>query len=343
MHRLPDMQDGPTLRDVAAKAGVAPITASRILNGSRTAAPIAPATRRKVEEAATALGYRLDAVARAMRHRRSGQIGVVVANVAGHTLSNLPAYEYILGLNLGLDPLGYIVSLVRLTDVDGAHPERVRALQERLLDALVVLGHMPPPVIALLRQRGTRAIWLDTDVDEPTGCIRRDERAAGRDAATLLLARGRRRIVWPQRPGIYTRDHYSTIEREAGAREACAAAGAAFEIWPSQDQYGPGSEPDLPTGLRDPSVGILLDGTTSARRILGMLGRLGIVPGRDLGVAACDGDEHINYSWPDLSRVRVKRDAIGTRAAAMMQELLEAGTPPASVLIRSEIVAGTTA
>lgn len=342
MPTIPDMQDGPTLRDVAAKAGVAPITASRILNGSRSAAPIAAATRLRVEEAAAELGYRLDAVARAMRHRRSGQIGVVVANVAGHTLSNLPAYEYILGLNLGLDPLGYIVSLVRLTDVDGAHPERVRALQERLLDALVVLGHMPPPVIALLRGRGRRVIWLDTDVDEPTGCIRRDERNAGRDAAGLLLARGRRRIVWPQRPGVYTRDHYSSVEREAGAREACAAAGASFEVWTSEDEYGPGGE-DLPAGMRDPSVGILLDGTTSARRILAMLGRRCIVPGRDLGVAACDGDEHLNYSWPGLSRVRVRRDRIGTQAAAMMQEMLESGQAPASVVVRSEIVVGETA
>ncbi len=337
------MQDGPTLRDVAAKAGVAPITASRILNGSRTASPIASATRIKVEEAAAALGYRLDAVARAMRHRRSGQIGVVVANVPGHTLSNLPAYEYILGLNLGLDPLGYMVSLVRLTDVDGAHPERVRALEERLLDALVVLGHMPPRVLARLRERPQRTIWLDTDVDEPTGCVRRDEHAAGHDAAGLLLAKGRRRIVWPQRPGQYTRDHYSTIAREAGAREACVEAGATFEIWPSDDEYGPGGEAVLPDELRDPTVGLLLDGTTSARRILGLLGRSGVVPGRDLGVAACDADEHLNYSWPGLSRVQVKRDDIGRRAAAMMQEMLDQGTAPASLLIRSAVIAGTTA
>jgi DNA-binding LacI/PurR family transcriptional regulator len=337
------MQDGPTLRDVAAKAGVAPITASRILNGSRTASPIAAATRLKVEEAAAALGYRLDAVARAMRHRRSGQIGVVVANMPGHTLSNLPAYEYILGLNLGLDPLGYMVSLIRLTDVDGAHPERIRALEERLLDALVVLGHMPQRVLARLRERQQRMIWLDTDVDEATGCVRRDERSAGRDAAGLLLSKGRRRIIWPQRPGQYTRDHYSTIEREAGAREACAAAGATFEIWPSDDDYGPGSEASLPDALRDPTVGILLDGTTSARRVLGLLGRSAVVPGRDLGVAACDADEHLNYSWSNLSRVQVKRDEIGRRAATMMQEMLEQGVSPPSVLIRSAVIAGTTA
>lgn len=334
------MQDGPTLRDVAAKAGVAAITASRILNGSRSAAPVASATRRKVEAAAAALGYRADAMARAMRHRRSGQIGVVVANVPGHLLSNLPAYEYILGLNVALDPLGYLVSLVRLTDVAGDRPERVRALEERLLDALVVVGHMPPRVLALLCGRGQRTIWLDTDVDEPAGCLRRDERAAGRDAAGLLIARGRRRILWPVRPEGVRNDHYSSLEREAGAREACAAAGVAFTTRVVGD--GP-DDPELPRLLADPALGLLLDGPTATRRMLALLCRHGLVPGRDLGVSATDADEHLDLAWPQLSRVRVRRVDIGRRAAAMVQEMLEQDRVPDSVSIRSEVVAGETA
>lgn len=336
------MQDGPTLRDVAAKAGVAPITASRILNGSRTASPIASATRQKVEAAAAALGYRLDAVARAMRHRRSGQIGVVVANVPGQLLANLPAYEYILGLNAGLEPYGYIVSLVRLTDVDGAHPERVRALEERLLDALVVLGHMPPGVIQRLRDRRQRIIWIDTDVDEPHGCLRRDEHAAGYDAARLLLARGRRRLIWPQRPAEY-RTHYSHAQREAGARAACAEAGAEFLPYEIGHHLDVPDPDDLRRVISAPGSGLLLADPTLTRRMQSLLLAQGLVPGRDVGIAACDGDDHINYMWPELSHVAVKRDAIGMRAAGMMQELLEQDHLPDSVLIRSAVVTGQTA
>jgi DNA-binding LacI/PurR family transcriptional regulator len=336
------MQDGPTLRDVAERAGVSPITASRILNGSRTASPVAAATRKRVEAAAAKLGYRLDAVAQAMRHRRSGQIGVVVANVPGQLLTNLPAYEYILGLNAGLEPCGYVLSLVRLTDVDGGRPERVRALEERLLDGLIVLGHMPPAAVRQLRERKQRIIWLDSEVDEPTGCLRRDETAAGRDAAGLLLARGRKRLVWLQRPPEF-RTHYSHVQREAGARAACAAAGAAFTTCDLDRGFACADPRGFRAILADPAVGLLLPDPTLCRRMQAVLLGLGLVPGRDLGVAACDCDAPLNDLWPELSRVEVRRDAIGLQAAGMMQELLEQNRVPDSQVIRSPVVAGETA
>lgn len=336
------MQDGPTLRDVAERAGVAPITASRILNGSRTAAPIAAATRKRVEAAAAKLGYRLDAVAQAMRHRRSGQIGVVVANVPGQLLTNLPAYEYILGLNAGLEPCGYVLSLVRLTDVDGGRPERVRALEERLLDSLVVIGHMPPNAVQHLRERKQRIIWLDSEVDEPTGCLRRDETAAGRDAAGLLLARGRKRLVWLQRPTDH-RMHYSHVQREAGARTACATAGATFTTCEINREFAFAEPARIRTMLADPEVGLLLPDPTLCRRMQAVLLGYGLVPGRDLGVAACDSDAPLNQLWPELSRVEVRRDAIGLQAAGMMQELLEQNRVPDSQVVRSPVVVGETA
>lgn len=336
------MQDGPTLRDVAERAGVAPITASRILNGSRTASPVAAATRKRVEAAAAKLGYRLDAVAQAMRHRRSGQIGVVVANVPGQLLTNLPAYEYILGLNAGLEPCGYVLSLVRLTDVDGGRPERVRALEERLLDSLVVIGHMPPSAVQHLRERKQRIIWLDSEVDEPTGCLRRDETAAGRDAAGLLLARGRKRLVWLQRPTDH-RTHYSHVQREAGARAACAAAGAVFTTCEIDREFTFADPAKVRTTLADPTVGLLLPDPTLCRRMQAVLLGFGLVPGRDLGVASCDCDAPLNQLWPELSRVEVRRDAIGLQAAGMMQELLEQNRVPDSQVVRSPVVVGETA
>src|ERR1700719_3612118 len=69
-----------TLRDVAARAGVHPATASRALN---------PATRllgredtaRRVLQAAEFLGYRPNPVARSLRTRRSNTIGVLIPDL----------------------------------------------------------------------------------------------------------------------------------------------------------------------------------------------------------------------------------------------------------------------
>lgn len=332
----------PTLRDVAARAGVAAITASRILNGSRGRGTVAPDTRHRVERAAADLGYRIDAAARAMRHRRFGQIGVVVANAPGNSLVNLAAYEYILGINAGLAAAGFVLSLVRLTDVEGAGDQPVRALDERMLDALVVLGHMPAPVTERLRGLGLPCVWLDTDVDAPTCCVRRDEIAAGRNAAGLLLARGRRNIVWLERPVAVSRNHYSRDLRERGARAACAEVGAAFMMLPIGSDF---SVPDTASYrgiLADARCGLLLADPPMTHRMVSWLAQQGLVPGRDLGVACCDADSQISALWPELSRIEVDRHALGVAAAELVAAAVGGGGSD-SVCVHSPVVAGSTA
>jgi LacI family transcriptional regulator len=67
-----------TMRDVAARAGVNPATVSRVLSGSRG---VRPESRRAVIEAAEALGYETNGIARALRLTRSGAVGMVVPDL----------------------------------------------------------------------------------------------------------------------------------------------------------------------------------------------------------------------------------------------------------------------
>src|SRR5260370_21853670 len=75
------MTDRPvTLRDVAARAGVHPATASRALN-PETRLLVREDTARRVSEAAERLGYRPNPVARSLRTRRSNTIGVLIPDL----------------------------------------------------------------------------------------------------------------------------------------------------------------------------------------------------------------------------------------------------------------------
>src|SRR3984885_12367411 len=69
-----------TLRDVARRAGVHPATASRALN-PETRALVSDDTARRISDAAAALGYRPNAVARSLRTRRSHTIGVLIPDL----------------------------------------------------------------------------------------------------------------------------------------------------------------------------------------------------------------------------------------------------------------------
>lgn len=70
-----------TLKDVAREAGVSNTTASRVLTGKESPVLISEATRQRVHEAASRLGYRPNLLARGLRTQRSGTVGVLVADI----------------------------------------------------------------------------------------------------------------------------------------------------------------------------------------------------------------------------------------------------------------------
>ena len=70
--------DRLTIRDVARDAGVSVATVSRVLAGTR---PVGAETARTVREAAARLGYRPNQVARALRSRSTGTVGLVLPQI----------------------------------------------------------------------------------------------------------------------------------------------------------------------------------------------------------------------------------------------------------------------
>lgn len=86
----------PTVKDVAAEAGVAVMTVSYTFNHP---ARVAEATRAKVLEAARRLGYRRpDATARALRSGRNGQLGVVVGEHLSYAFDDPQAAQFLAGV-----------------------------------------------------------------------------------------------------------------------------------------------------------------------------------------------------------------------------------------------------
>ena len=68
-----------TIRDVAQRAGVSPMTVSRVINESEL---VSADTRRRVEDAITELGYVPSRLARGLSAKRTGTLAVIVPDVA---------------------------------------------------------------------------------------------------------------------------------------------------------------------------------------------------------------------------------------------------------------------
>jgi LacI family transcriptional regulator len=68
-----------TINDVARRAGVSPVTVSRVLNNSGS---VSPSTRHKVEQAIQELGYVPSGLARSLRSRQTRALALILPDIS---------------------------------------------------------------------------------------------------------------------------------------------------------------------------------------------------------------------------------------------------------------------
>src|SRR4051812_49508728 len=118
----------PTIRTVAARAGVSKSLVSLVLQNSPR---VSDAKRQAVLEAVAELGYRPDPVARSLAQRRARTVGVVIDD-----LSN-PWY---VALFDGLRPVLHAHGLRPLLADGRTEPDAVQALSDLRVDGLLLVG-----------------------------------------------------------------------------------------------------------------------------------------------------------------------------------------------------------
>ncbi|WP_432573682.1 LacI family DNA-binding transcriptional regulator [Kineococcus sp. SYSU DK005] len=126
------MERTPTIRDVAAKAGVSKSLVSLVLRGDPG---VSPARRSAVTRAIEELGYQPNRVAQVLGARRSGTVGVLL-----NDLRNPWFVDLLAGVTATLDTVGLAPVLV-----DSATSRRVGAspvdqLLRQQVDGIVVVG-----------------------------------------------------------------------------------------------------------------------------------------------------------------------------------------------------------
>lgn len=131
-----------TVRDVAAAAGVSQATASRALSGNQSVSPVLV---RRVVAASTRLGYKANVMARALRTRRTGTIGVVVPSIGNPYFTG--AVEALEGV-LAETQRSLILCDARESATTEA--ERMQLLVDRMVDGLVIIPTSTTESVAAL-------------------------------------------------------------------------------------------------------------------------------------------------------------------------------------------------
>ncbi len=314
------------LKELARNLGLSQTTVSRALNGYPE---VNEATRLRVAEAATRLGYRPNASARRLATGRAGAVGIVYSTAEGygpHTTEFLGG----LGARLALDEVDVLVSTVeRLDDELAAYR---RAIASKKVDAFVLHSPRPDdPRTALLRELDFPFILHGrTQSDVPIAWLDIDNAQATSRATAHLLDLGHRDIALLNGP----RGATFVIHREAGYREALTARG----LVPNPALMANGLFTDevgfrLAQAMleRTPRPTAFLAGSMmTALGVFRAIRSAGLVLGKDVSMIAHDDVfPYLNADTmvPSMSTTRSSIRAAGTRVAELLTQML-AGKKP---------------
>ncbi len=211
----------PTMRDVAALAGVGIKTVSRVLNNEPN---VSPETAERVHRAAAQLHYEINSVAGNLR--RSGQSTKTVGLVVGHVANPFSGQVHA-GVEDVLYPQGYSVLSASLDDDPEREQRLVREFLRRRVDGLILTTISQEQSYLLPElSRGLPIVFVDR---EPCGvaadAVVGDNVGGAREATAHLIAQGHRRIAC-----LADRETLTTaVHRVDGYRAALAEAGVDYD------------------------------------------------------------------------------------------------------------------
>lgn len=318
----------PTIRDVAAEAGVSVATVSNVVNGH---AHVRDATKRKVLDAIESLGYQASRAARSLPAGRSFLLAYCLPSnetpnaaldVFLHQMVQTASeadLEVLLFRQRADDPIEPYAELLRrggadgfvLSGIDYGDP-RVEFLRERNVP-FACFGRVADPAVD----------WVDVDG------------AAGVAAAVDHAAdTGHERIVffgWPE--GSQAGD-----ERRRGYEERLTDLG--LEVLPAVTSVG---EFDLarkkaPELLETGATSVICVSDTLALGLMAGLRDLGVEPGRELAVTGFDDIPAASLTAPALTSVRQPMAAVGRQLVDRLVAQLTDQTRLDSTFIEPDLI-----
>jgi LacI family transcriptional regulator len=320
-----------TIRDVAARAGVSPGTASRALRGHPQ---ISEACIARVRDAAEALAYKplRDRTGRRRRAPLAGKRIAIVMLGIDRTLASLPAVaEAIHGAEEALAAAGAHPTLIDVPDPTGPPRALRRVRFDGILAKAALQGDIADAIGSKFRGvlESNAIVWM---LGRPVGMsgdsVGPDDAAMGRIAAEALIGAGHVRlaVVNPKR------DHLMFARRQQAFVAAAEQAGftaASFTATRARPRAFP-LEPIMDVGQVQPLVDALLrerphataifcPADSIAALVYRALASRGVKPGEDVAVVSCNNERSLVAGlWPALTTIDAHLSRVGRLAVEQL-------------------------
>jgi DNA-binding LacI/PurR family transcriptional regulator len=320
-----------TSTDVARRAGVSQSAVSRVFTPGASASP---ATKAKVLQAATELGYRPDPLARAMITGKSRIVGLVVAY-----LDNQFYPVALERLSRALQEKGYhILVFMAENSTEGVATVMQELLDYRVDGIVTASVAMTNDLTNLCEAAGIPVVMFNRGQDDPRlSEVTSDNVAGGRAVANFLVAGGHRRIAH-----IAGWQGSSTgRDRTRGFREALADHGLA-PVAQADGMYNRETASALARemfGRKDRPDAVFVGNDHMAFAVMDTLRfELGLSVPHDVSVVGYD-DVPI-AAWPayDLTTLRQPVNRMVEATVDALLSRIEGDTAPRRILIPGPLI-----
>jgi LacI family transcriptional regulator len=304
-----------TVREVARRAGVSPMTVSRVVNGNGR---VRPETRLVVEKVIAALGYVPNGLARGLTSRKTGVLGLMVPDVGN------PFYAPIArSAERIASRAGFHVIFGNSENSLAYEREYIAAMLRQRIEGMLIVpvDDASRPHLQSLERHHTPFVLIDRTVSGlECDVVQGDSVGGARRLVDHLISLGHRRIAMLAE-GVSVS---TSRDRRRGYQEALAAANIEVDprllIETTVDLPGgyQGMHKLLDLELR-PTAVFAINNLTAVGAMKAIRERGMRVP-EDIALVAFDDIEHVASMWPFLTVIPQPAETIGAIAAQLLLE-----------------------
>jgi LacI family gluconate utilization system Gnt-I transcriptional repressor len=307
------------ITDVAAAAGVAPMTVSRVIN---TPDRVSPETTARVRAAIDRLGYVPNLIAGGLSSRKSRMVAAIVPTIAHPMFAGL-----VQAFSASMRHAGYQVML-SISGYDEPDDESLfRAILGRRPDALLITGsaYSPAAMQLLIEARiPVVEIW-DVSARPIDMVLGFDHSQVGAEVARFLLARDHTSFA------ILTARDSRALARTYGFRNAIAQAGASLLL--EQDFEAPSSIAAGRKGMQaiarlmSERCAVFCSSDLLAFGVLTEARALGLAVPAQVAICGFGNFELSAMNEPPITTVSLEGDSTGRSAASFLLRRLAGEAP----------------
>jgi LacI family transcriptional regulator len=303
----------PTIKDVAALAGVSIGTVSAVVREKTT---VNSDIRKKVKRAIEKIGYSPNAIAQSMRLGSSRTIGIVVRDISVPSVGS--------AANAAQDVFseaGYTTFLASFGERRDRQINLINAFRQRKVDGLLV-AHQPEDdteLHALLKSVSIPLVLLERELPDWADSVLVNHRAAIRRATEFLIQLGHRRIA------ILVGDVrlFPTRERLIGFEEAHSTLGVKLDpTLKKTEAFTPDygfRQTILMTESAAPPTAIIAAGPLLSGVLRALAAKKIRIP-KDISLVATSNSDLAELTTPSISTERWDTSAVGSTAAHLLLE-----------------------